>query len=482
MTVHSPSPRITAVTGGRNARPSAQDIDENRNRKRRRLQVIALVLLTFGLGSAELITDLLVGGRLPATATSTGNVAATSAGHLAGQVAAIAFYLGCLVIFVSNLSTAQRFPQLTALLLFLVFFAVVTTADFVASGGTGLRFSYYAVAILVVVAWSVQPHFEDLALVGGVGLLAAIASLALIPAGTGWMPDSYFTLNEKAIIGTRTLGGIYPQGNILGMVLSSTMPLMLLFRRRLLGFAAYGIAFWTLLLSASRTSGAGLAVSTAVVLVALLARREGVVKIIIVLGALFIAAVMVVLPIITTDPDAFTTRGQIWIYSIEHWDSLSALFFGSGLAIYGIGGDIALALGAPSYHGHNEFVTLMTETGIVAALLFASLFAVALARVLRLAHGRTLRVVSYFLLTLIGVCIAETPMRTDTIDMLTWATWLPFVLCFFAVTGNGGKDSTTSTGTIERSRMPSIEGSPSVRPRVTAGRTAEPTGRRAAQW
>lgn len=455
------------------------DLAEARDRRRRRGQVLVIALVTFALGSSRSVVNLLVGGRAAATATSTGTVVATGAGELAGNVAAAAFVLACLGVVVANVAQVRRFPQLTALILFLVFFAVVTVADFVANEASGLRFSYYAIAVLLVVGWSVQPRFEDLGIIGAVGLLVAVASLALIPSGTGWMSESYATLNEKALIGDRTLGGIYPQGNILGMVLSSTMPLMLLFKRRLLGLASFAVGLWALLLTASRTSWAGLAVSTAVVLVLLAARKGRVLRILTVLGAVAITSVVVALPILTTDPLAFTARGQIWIYSREHWGSPTALLFGSGLDVYGIGGAIATALGAPSYHGHNEFVTLMTTSGLVAAVLFAVLFGLAVARVLMLPIGRPMRTVSYFLLTLIGISIAETPLRIDTVDLLAWCTWLPLVLCFFAVTGSEGP---LVAGTADRNRARAVT-PPLALHRLDPPRTpSEPSGRRAAPW
>ncbi|ALS57903.1 hypothetical protein C5D47_07845 [Rathayibacter toxicus] len=437
------------------------------------------MVLTFGLGSAQIVTNLLVGGREAATATSTGNVASTSAGQLAGQLAAVAFYLGCLTILVTNISITRRFPQLSALILFLIFFSVVTVGDFVASGGQGLRFSYYTIAILLVVGWSIQPHFEDLAIFGFGGLLVAVGSLLLIPSGLGWMPTSYVTLNEKALVGTQTLAGIYPQGNILGMVLGATLPLMLLFKRRLLGIASFGVALFTLLLSSSRTSLTGLAVSTGVVIVLLVVRRPLLLRIMIVLGALFIVGVMVVLPLVTHNGSAFTNRGQIWIDSIAHWDSLSALAFGNGLAIYGIGGSIALALGAPSYHGHNEFVTVMTTSGLVAVLLLAALFGVAIYRGMTLEKTRLARIISYFLLTLLGISIAETLMRLDTVDPLAWSTWLPFVLCFFAV-----PDETEYTAESPRreKRATRRSAAPPPRPRSAPPALPGPTGRRSAPW
>lgn len=254
-----------------------------------------------------------------------------------------------------------------------VWLLVVLLFTFVrAAGVTGLfewRESTDLLTLLGVVLGicALRPRLEYLRILAVLGSLVATYSVALAVAA----PDhAYMIVNgssrgfaEKAIVGGQVLAGPMSHSNSLGIFVALSAPWALLVRNPFRRCVMLTLLVGTIIATGSRTSL--LAVAIALAFVSLLRSRGdrvriagGVCAMVLALGA------CVALPLLVSDPAAFTARGEVWQRSMDAWRSAGSPVFGLGQ--YWTGGGLRIGradLRPTTTSGHNVFVQWLVVGG-----------------------------------------------------------------------------------------------------------------------
>lgn len=408
---------------------------ERLGRVRRAQLAVVLGLGAWWCAGGPLVS-LIIAGRLPADRLSTGRIAETALGTLVQNAGLVACVGGCLALVVWNLLTdAARIRPLWPLASTVLLFACVSFSNLAASGDE-VRSGSRVALLLAVTVWAIQPTVEDLRVVGTTGVILVAVSVALLPSGKTWMPAADIVLQEKAIIGTQLMAGPFGQSNILGLALAVTMPFVFLFRRPWTRLASFLVVGFFLVLTGSRSTLLGIVASVVLGIIVVAMRGRFLAGVVAVIGVLGLAVGSLWIALTTTDPEAFTQRGSIWMISRATWAATNrTLLFGNGLDYYGIGGHFAVFdHGSPTYHGHNELVSIMTTSGAVTLTAFLLIYGTVVFGALRMT-GRGRRTMFLAMFAVLGCGIAETPLRIDTIDSLGWLTWFSLFAAVVAVMG-----------------------------------------------
>lgn len=239
---------------------------------------------------------------------------------------------------------------------------------YVVDGG---RNNEVLLGLLVLVAFA--RNAEHLA-----GCLHVLRWLVFLTAGVSLClalvsPETYLTaagdriVNEKALMGTRLLTGLFPTSNQLGVALASGAVLCLGFQRRILRQLALATVLVALVFASSRTAlGAGVAIVTFHVWLHFNPRiNRARFWVYVSMAALAVAAI---LPALTSDRTLFTNRVAIWQDVIGYW--LGGHFWlGGGTMILREVSDLTLKIGAIAGTGHNVFITLIAVGGGLALLM-----------------------------------------------------------------------------------------------------------------
>jgi len=261
--------------------------------------------------------------------------------------------------------------------------------------------------MVVTALWLLRPKLSALVRLGYlVGLAAVICVVlgAVLPdKGLLRTYDGSLVTGDKALFNGGILVGFLTHGNNLGQFLAMGIPLVATIPRRshrlvLLGFTGLAL-FW----SASRSSFLAVGIAVLVALAIGLTRPSARTVVGPVL-ALSPFGLVVLMPFVTTDPEAFTNRGSIWAQSLGWWRD--SPYVGLGSDWYQVIGHTSDRLAATVFHGHNQMVQLLVTGGVV-LLGLATLMIVAVAvRSGRLAAaGHPVGVV--YLAALGGTCILE---------------------------------------------------------------------------
>jgi O-antigen ligase len=205
------------------------------------------------------------------------------------------------------------------------------------------------------------------------------------------------------------------------MTLVLALPFILYAFSGWIRIATVGITVLAVVLSASRTSLITLAVLVlAIGLTLLVGRRRASLPLVALCGTAL--AVSVVLPYTTGDA-SFTERGTIWRLAGEFWST--ATWFGQGPYAFARDTDLSTQLletmGYTISHGHNTYVTLRTEVGLVGTLMVAALVGWLLLKAYRAFEKDPTAL--YFLVVLTVLGVLETPLRFDTVVEQSWIAW-----------------------------------------------------------
>ncbi len=187
-----------------------------------------------------------------------------------------------------------------------------------------LGFIYLLTVVLAILA--VAPTLEDLRVIGTIAVSVALLALAfavVFPANA-FMPAGWNS--EKALAGIPSLAGPFSHSNTLGIYLVLSAPFVLLFERGWLKWSALVLLVVVIFLSGSRTAWLGLGLSLLVVVACWQWKRLS--KPIAASSMVGIAALVVLVPLATRDPEAFTMRGTIWIWALEQFDSYGEYLWG----------------------------------------------------------------------------------------------------------------------------------------------------------
>jgi hypothetical protein len=254
----------------------------------------------------------------------------------------------------------------------------------------------------------------------GFGLISPLAFMS-----TDWTANA-----EKALIGDEILAGPYSHSNALGLALALTLPFVVLHFKRYARLAAVIVVGVALLWSASRLSTAAAVFALLVSLLVLrLSPRAS--RRLLSISIVSICVLLIMLPLLTTDPSLFTKRGMIWMTSLAH--------VGNGSWFIGEGGDafrevnsLTTALGFVSTTGHNVFVTFFATGGVVTVFLMAIVLLIAYLNGRRAYATDQYRLL--FLAILLVLCIAEDPVRALALGPQSFVIY-PMLLVMLDSTG-----------------------------------------------
>lgn len=338
----------------------------------------AFAALVWGCWGYALLPRLVQTATAPKFRTSVGaeQASLTPLAQLVQLGALLGVLALCAFVLVTHL---RRVPTdgAAVLLLSAALFAFGTWRDVVA--GAVLSRNDLLIPSVVLAVWLLRPRRRDLAVLGWVVLTSALLNAAvgaLVPGGLFRHEDGGLIAPEKQILPGGILVGVFAQGNNLGQLLSLGAPAVAFLPRRWRApavVAVVGVVLW----SASRSSLLAIAAAGAVFL--LVSRGGPLWRGAAALAALVgLGSVLVLLPLLTTDPTAFSNRGYIWAVSLDAWRQEPLIGWGSGY--YTAIGRYVNPLGGTAWHGHNSVVQLLVTGGLVQVGLVAVLAALLLHR------------------------------------------------------------------------------------------------------
>jgi hypothetical protein len=283
--------------------------------------------------------------------------------------------------------------------------------------------------------WLLRPTIQLVLLCAGVagiaGALLAIAMAFVLPSYAFVPPGDD---NEKALDTVHgLLAGPLNNANSLGMALALTLPFTLALRGRV-RVAGIAATLAAILWTSSRTSITGAIVGLVVFAVC---RRSG--RRISVLIVVLCGVVQVALPLaFRGQSGAFTNRGVIWDRSLDALTS--AVWLGEGPNFYADQIQFGAQLGRWAFHGHNEFITLSTTGGVLAAGSAAGVLIAITVRA-RGADPFTRSIPYSFVATFLAVGWLETPLQPlETTSLAAWFGMAALLCCQYGATGASSKE------------------------------------------
>jgi len=229
---------------------------------------------------------------------------------------------------------------------------------------------YVTVGLVILALWCLRPSRKLYTHIGRLVSVLVVYSLVfgLTDPGGAFYTSLQGAIGEstKAFIGNNQLASVFGHSNTLGIAVALGIPFILQLKTRPARVAVLGMAVWVILWSASRT--AIFAAGFALVVVVVVSRvPRAVARALAVAISLATFAVVFALPLRTTDPDAYTRRGAIWIGSLSQAHRNLAL--GQGPNWYYDIAQFDNQLGAQASSGHNWFVSTLVVGGAVGLVL-----------------------------------------------------------------------------------------------------------------
>lgn len=411
------SPRCaTGTTEG----PDVRDTSSPRLGRQR--DGTALVALVWSLATLPSAVQLLVTQRGAIDVATERPLTGAAAAVGAGLTLATAVW--CVVTITGRVGRIEtRIP-----LRFAAYFApwaYLVTLTLVDSGGLEPR--YLLFPLIGLAFWARPPSRADIRLLGLLTVASASASLLL-----GWATSlgtvSSYGYEQKALIGSDLLAGLYSHPNALGACMALGVPAILMLQRfssRLIGLATVvGCTVW----SGSRTALAAIAI----VLVLAMIRRNLSLSWGASLQTAVAAAslvVVMILPFIADSASDFSGRGAIWAVSLDFWRESPLL--GNGVGFYQAMSTYATGLGKLAFHGHNLVVHMLTIGGVAGAAAVGSFLIVAIHQARR--HGLHGEHLGFDLLLVIFV-LSALEVVTDFVNPSTTGliAWLGLCWLYFS--------------------------------------------------
>jgi O-antigen/teichoic acid export membrane protein len=280
-----------------------------------------------------------------------------------------------------------------------------------------------ALPLAAVAIWLQPPGPRVLAVIGTIS--AATAAISIVLALV--RPDLALLSGDDAGDKTMILGGLlagpYLHSNVLGIVLTLSAPFIFCIRPRLVRLCSLAVVLFALFWTGSRASQ----LATAAMLVTYgcyLFLRHGRQRLWLVSASIVTGVTLIVLvPLVTRDPDGFTERGRIWKFLLDRWTERPIVGLGPK---YFEREELAAALGGAFNHGHNILVQLLTIGGLLTVVLFALLLYLAWRQAVRLAQRWGLAVPALFLVAFTHVSWLEASQMSTT--LAGFLAWLPLIL------------------------------------------------------
>lgn len=307
----------------------------------------------------------------------------------------------------------------------------LATASVLLTGSRAPNLMWLAVPAVIVALVIAQPDIRVLKVLGGVtiGLAALAVVVGLVnPEFASFLPygniDEQF---EKAIFGT-LLSWPFIHPNQLGMALVLGAPFVLYLRRPWIKAVGLAIITGGVLWASSRSAFyAGTVFLVAALL--LWALRPPARAAVLRWGALALTGAVIALPLLTTDPAAFTQRGQIWQASLQRIPQAPLL--GHGHFWYPDIGRFAPDLFLDATHGHNLMVHTLLTGGIL-GLAITGWLLIRLIRAIN-TYARAGDIIpGLYLLTWLTISIIEVPTNPYSINPTWFFTLLPLTIILVA--------------------------------------------------
>ena len=264
------------------------------------------------------------------------------------------------------------------------------------------------VYILIVLAvWFLRPRISWLQILGylmGFTAVLSVSIAVLRPAQAIFRTAAgEVIVDDKQILPGGLLVGIFTHGNNLGQFLALGLPTIFLIRKQWHRLILAAVALLAIVWSASR--GAMFAVAVGVLVYGLIRVCRPWLRVLIASIAVFVPFALVCLvPLLTSSPEAFTNRGLVWSASLHAWRAEP--WFGLGSDWYQMIGRTSSRIAGSVFHGHNQFVHLMVTGGVVFVLLVLPQLFVATKRATLLAREGQFFAVTW-LAILGGTCMFE---------------------------------------------------------------------------
>lgn len=250
---------------------------------------------------------------------------------------------------------------------------------------------------------------------------------------------------DKSLLPLPLLAGPYDHSNVLGIILALGSPWVLLIPRRATRMFFLICTLAALLLSASRTSLAGTGAALVVALVTPhISRSRLATKFFVSTVACFGLALVVGVPLMTQDPEAFSERSKIWAGSLALWRAHP--WFGIGPAGYGDISGSTNDLGNLAFNGHNWFIHALTTTGVVGIALLL-IFMTAL---IRFAGATDSPVVFAALVAIIFSGTLELPVEFSDLGPRGYAAFFLLAVVPFTRSGRPLDSEVISTVSVSR--------------------------------
>lgn len=271
---------------------------------------------------------------------------------------------------------------------------------------------------VAVTFWAIQVRVVDLKLYALLtAVLAAVSMVLTWSAPTlMYMPQGFDAASDKSLTGLPLLAGFFSHPNSNGLFLLLALPLTHLFSRWYLRLTTAAVILTAIVWSSSRTALFGAAVWLVVMLLAVLLRTSLRRALSVVLVGL--VAAIIVVPLITTDPEAYTARGAIWQFNLAQLHGTTQWLVGLGHTWYTDNYDMLRdALSTAAGHGHNVFVTYAVTGGLILVALIVVVLLNAARIAARLPRREHVAAMA-FLCVLAAASITESAWRTEAPDTL----------------------------------------------------------------
>lgn len=385
----------------------------------RRIQLALVVLAALAATTAGTFVDVVLGGRLPPKLGVTGGVASTALGAQASHAAKFSLLL--IPVTIIALNTRVRHTNTGAL------FALFTTVigaqlvNRIDLHHWQLTNHFWMFIVIGIALWSIGLQWSDLEVIGYiVGILALLTLAMTVVTSHAWMyGDAQSIADTKALLGSKILAGPFSQMNNLGMSMAAGFPFVLLIRHKGWRTILLVTVLLACVLSASRTSLIALCVTVVAFIVLTACRTPKHRKRATLAGLTALAAAVVWIPLVTSNPGAYTSRGEIWMKSITLWTSNWTT--GSSTFAYVGDGAVADVIGRSTYHGHNLFVTIVTMGGVLLTVCCVPLLVAVMSRTVNTLNHSI--VPALFIVIIASMSITEMPLRFDDFTGASWITW-----------------------------------------------------------
>ena len=332
----------------------------------------ALVILVW---ARTVLPNVITSFTVTKVATSANAASAAAGSALADtldhRLRQLILALAIVIIIVSARGAVLRQPL--ALAVVILPWIYIVFRDEYNSYSTGLS-NVMIYPLIAIAIWMLRPPMKSLQVLGYLTGALAIGSIAMglfFPAaGILQSVDLGTATLNKQILGSGVLIGPFISENVLGQFLSLGAASIFLIERKWWRWTLFASVVYAVVWSSARGSIAAL---SAVVIVALLMRavtpplRSAVGFLL----GIAVLAVGVVIPLVTTNPTAFTNRATIWQASLHSWSSNKLVGLGSNWFARQLASSQNIANTASQ--AHNEFIQMLATGGIVLVSLVALL-------------------------------------------------------------------------------------------------------------